>query len=46
MKQKSGYESTFECYAYSVAGRVLMYPGDWIITTNSGDHYVVLGESM
>ena len=33
---------TNKCYANSVAGRVLMYPGDWIITTYSGDHYVVL----
>jgi hypothetical protein len=37
---------TNNCFAATVAGRVLMYPGDWIITTDSGDHYVVLGDSF
>lgn len=37
---------TDRCHAATPAGRVLMHPGDWIVTTDSGYHYVVLGESL
>lgn len=35
---------TNECHASTPSGRVLMHPGDFIITLDSGAHYVVLGE--
>lgn len=37
---------TNNCFASTIAGRVLMHPGDWIVTTHSGVHYVILGDSF